>query len=134
MRDLFRESFVGRVLHIVSGGKLCRTAEQLDPSLLNPYMPGANEASRYSPSEKTVAPSTRQNTGVPPSPTSEKSAEAGDWNNSHGRVDAEKGRDFQLITWLENDPEVRYLIWNYARTRLRRNRILGIGRQTRSFL
>jgi len=105
MHDLLRESFFGRLLHLASGGKLFQTPEQIDPSLLDRYMP----AGFHSPSEKTLAPSTQQNTGSPPSPTSEKHEGANRWYDPpFGKLDAEKGKDHQLVDWLENDPEVRY--------------------------
>lgn len=108
MRDLLRESFLGRLLHLTTGGRLCKTAEQLDPSLLDVYREGA--LTRRASSERTLALADREGRSVRRS-NSEKSAKLGTDGSAipsaTANAEAEKGRDYQLVTWTENDPEVR---------------------------
>lgn len=106
MRDLFRESFLGRLLHLATGGRLCQTAEQLDPSLLEVYREGA--LTRRASSERTLSPADRDGQAVRRS-NSEKSAKLGDDGlvtpAATANAEAEKGHDYQLVTWTEGDPE-----------------------------
>ena len=78
MYDLIRDSFFGRVVYLVSRGSLFVQKEQLDPSLLGPY----SAASSGSASEASVT------------------------LGADHEKDHEKGRDYQLVDWAENDAEV----------------------------
>jgi hypothetical protein len=86
MQDLIRETVFGRLVHLASGGKFFPTPEQRDPSILQRYIvnksASGSETSITAPEDAT------------PDPDNEKKA-----NNP------EQGRDFELIDWLENDPE-----------------------------
>ncbi|KAI9672465.1 MAG: hypothetical protein M1817_003231 [Caeruleum heppii] len=75
MFELIRESVFGQLVHLASAGKLFAREEQLDPSKLDKYA-------------ATRSSSTSHST----SPDGEK-------------IDPEKGRDYQLIEFAENDPE-----------------------------
>ncbi|KAI9752519.1 MAG: hypothetical protein M4579_005595 [Chaenotheca gracillima] len=89
MYDLFRESILGQITHAVSKGKLCTTAEQRDPSLLQKYAKqGSASASGISIPATTDA--VESDTSDAPQGT---------------KADPEKGRDFQLVEWMEGDPE-----------------------------
>lgn len=46
----------------------------------------------------------------------------------------EKGSDYELIDWLENDPEVQCSCMNSSEPYLTRNRILEIGPSPRKSL
>ena len=82
MYDLIRDSFFGRVVYLVSRGSLFVQKEQLDPSLLVPY----STASSGSASEASVT--------------------LGAGLEKDHQKDHEKGRDYQLVDWAENDAEV----------------------------
>ena len=82
MYDLIRDSFFGRVVYLVSRGNLFLQQEQLDSSLLAPY----SATSSGSASEASVT------------------LRAG-LEKDHQK-DHEKGRDYQLVDWAENDAEV----------------------------
>ena len=79
MQDLVRETIFGRLVHLVSGGKLFAPAEQRDPSRLQRYILTKSGSS------------------------SGTSVNALDGEN----IDREKGSDYELIDWIENDPEVQ---------------------------
>lgn len=81
MHQLFRETVFGRLVHLASGGKFFPSEEQSDPSRLQRYMK-SNSASSSGTSIKS--------TDVP----------------EGEKVNPEKGLDFELIDWIENDPEV----------------------------
>lgn len=80
MQDLIRETVFGRLVHLASGGKLFPPAEQRDPSRLQRYI----VTKSASESEASITAATDDNEKVNP----------------------EKGKDFELIDWIENDPEV----------------------------
>ena len=88
MRDLIRETVFGRIVHLVSGGKLFASEEQRDPSRLQRYIVTKSGSS----SGTSVLPATDVLEGE--------------------KVDQEKGTDYELIDWIENDPEV----WKYFRS------------------
>ena len=81
MRDLLRETIFGRLVHLASGGKLFQTVEQLDPSKLDRY-------------RTTDSRSTSRNSIEGPA-----DAVGGT------KADPEKGKDFKLVDWTENDQE-----------------------------
>ena len=82
MCDLIRETFFGRILHFVSRGNLFLMAEQKDPS----------KVQRYTKLESAFTCRTSEYV-VPDALEGEK-------------VDLESDRNFQLVEWDENDPEV----------------------------
>jgi hypothetical protein len=82
MYDLIRETFFGRIVHLASRGKLFPAAEQRDPSKVQRYT-----------TIKSVFTSRTSECATPDAPEGEK-------------VDPESGRNFQLVEWDENDPEV----------------------------
>lgn len=79
MYDTIRETVFGRIVNVTSGGKFFPPEEQRDPSLLQRY---------------TVIKS--------PS-ASDPSIQTGTEARVH---DTEKGSDYQLVDWNDNDPEV----------------------------
>lgn len=74
MADILRESTFGRVVHSLSGNRLFRYEEQLDPSLVAHY----------------GLPESKSPTSTPSTPDSRS-------------IDQEKGRDFQLVEFTEGD-------------------------------
>lgn len=82
MQDLIRETVLGQVIRLVSRGKLFPPPEQRDPSIVQRYMVGLSTSS-----------SGTLETAAEVAPAVEK-------------MDAERGADFQLVDWIENDPEV----------------------------
>ena len=82
MCDLIRETFFGRVLHLASRGKLFLMAEQQDPSKVQKYT--TIESAFTSRTSEYAAPDALEGE----------------------KVDPESGRNFQLVEWDENDPEV----------------------------
>lgn len=83
MQDLLRETIFGRIVHLVSGGKLFPPAEQRDPSRLQRYIVTKSGST----SESSVSASSNV-------PLVEKR-------------NPEKGNDYELVDWLENDSEVQ---------------------------
>ncbi|KAI9844387.1 MAG: hypothetical protein M1837_005588 [Sclerophora amabilis] len=81
MRELLRETVFGRLVNLTSGGKLFQTEEQLDPSILEKYM--TSDAS--SGSEVFVDGAADVNDGT--------------------KIDPEKGKDYKLVDWTQNDQE-----------------------------
>jgi hypothetical protein len=93
MRDLIRETVFGRLVHLLSRGKLFPPEEQRDPSRLQRYI--------VTKSASTSGTSIRANIDA---------LESGDADPPKGDIpnrDPEKGGDFQLVDWIPNDPEVR---------------------------
>ena len=82
MYDLIRETFFGRIVHLVSRGKLFLTAEQRDPSKVQRYT-----------IIKSIFTSRASEYVTPDALEGEK-------------IDPESGRNSQLVEWDENDPEV----------------------------
>ena len=89
MRDLIRETVFGRIVHSVSGGKLFLTEEQIDPSLAEKYK-----------LVKTVGSSS--------SSLSEDGEAPNELPMDLEKTDPEKGQDFQLVDWTENDQQVGF--------------------------
>jgi hypothetical protein len=85
MQDLIRETVFGRLVHLASGGKFFPSAEQRDPSRLERYMVNSNKS--VSGSETSITAPTDD------APSDEK------------KINPESGKDFELIDWIENDPE-----------------------------
>jgi hypothetical protein len=98
MNGLFRETVFGRIVHLASGGKLFQTEEQRDPSRLQRYML-AKSASTSDESIKTAIE-------VPALRTRDAEKDGSSDTLCGDNVDAEKGSDYELIDWLENDSEV----------------------------
>ena len=82
MYELLRETIFGRIIHLVSQGKLFSYEEQRDPSRLQRYI--ATESA----------------------PASETPTETSPHSLDHQEADPEKGSDVQLVDWVENDSEV----------------------------
>lgn len=81
MADSFRDTVFGRVVSTISGGRLFKWEEQKNPALLEPYMPNASGAST-----------------------------PGDTSGDE-KGDPEKGRDYQLVEFAKDDPEVCRSSW-----------------------
>ena len=82
MRSFFRDTVFGRIANLASGGRAFPEEEQRDRSRLQRYV-------------------------VKKIPLdSETSTEAGQDNTKAEKIDPERGNDFQLVDWIENDPEV----------------------------
>lgn len=81
MDDLIRETVFGRLVHSVSGGRLFQTVEERDPSILEKYRKSRSATE----SEISVNSGANAVDGV--------------------KKDPEKGKDFQLVDWTENDRE-----------------------------
>ncbi|KAI9789149.1 MAG: hypothetical protein M1833_002766 [Piccolia ochrophora] len=81
MAGLVHDSVFGRLVHLASRGKIFPPAEQRDPSMLQRYA-------------KPVSTS-----------TSETSVGAARDVPEPKATDPEKGSDYQLVDWTENDPE-----------------------------
>jgi hypothetical protein len=86
MWDLFRDAFFGRMVNLVSGGRLFSVEGRLDSSTLEKY------------SKSTSSPSSDV----------DESATDVDQRKGEGgvAVDQELGKDSALVDWVENDPEV----------------------------
>jgi hypothetical protein len=82
MHDLIRETVFGRIVHLASRGKLFPPEEQRDPSRLRRYIITTSAS------------------------TSGTSVKAATDSLEGEKVDSEKGSDFQIVDWIENDPEV----------------------------
>lgn len=83
MNNLLGETVFGRILHLASGGRLFQPAEQRDPLMLQKYMPSKSASSETSIEEDGHGPEARKVERM--------------------KGDTEKGQDFQLIDWTEND-------------------------------
>ena len=91
--DLFRETTFGRLLRLVSGGKLFAYDEELDPSNLKPYQ---------NIDSKTSSSSTSLNLDG-----TQKHNQNGPISDSANPpiADQEKGPDYLLVDWTTNDPQ-----------------------------
>lgn len=116
MKELVRDTVVGRSLRIISGGKILPYLEQRDPSIWEKYAhkdKSANMAHHGSPSEEEKKETGGENSSHRRSGSHE-SAETvvadgtENINDVSGKkVDPEKGRDITVISWEgPNDPEV----------------------------
>jgi len=90
MQDLIRETVFGRLAHLASGGKFFPPAEQRDPSRVERYMVNNNDNKSASGSETSI---TAADQDVPSN------------ENEKKVINPEQGTDFELIDWIENDPE-----------------------------
>lgn len=118
MQDLFRETVFGRIAHLVSGGKLFSTNEQRNPALLQRYL--ATELTSTAATSRTAISRSAttshsnlkedgdlQRLNVLNSAATSRVSVRGDSDAlANNKVDAEKGSDFQLVDWSENDREV----------------------------
>jgi hypothetical protein len=91
MQDLMRETFFGQLVHLASRGKFFPSAEQRDPSRLEKYLiiKSVSDSELSFCSAETTITATED---VPP-------------NEEVERAYPESGKDFELIDWIENDPE-----------------------------
>lgn len=93
MKDLFRETVFGRIIRLVSRGKLFAYSEEIDPSALQKYQPLHSESS--STSLNIDGKQTDQESGKV----------SGQPENSTIFADNEKGVDHLLVDWAPNDPD-----------------------------
>lgn len=91
MKDLFREAVFGRLVRLLSGGKLFAYSEEIDPSALQRYQLIHTESSS----------TPLNNDGK------QTDQESGNASGQPSRVlaDHEKGVDHLLVEWAPNDPE-----------------------------
>ena len=92
MASLIGESTLGRIANLVSGGKLFPPAEHRDPSLLEKF-------------RTSKSPASASGTSVSPDATSPE-GENVDLEKVEKVTDPENGKDYLLVDWTENDPEV----------------------------
>ena len=89
MKDLFRETAFGRLVRLISRGKLFAYEEELNPLFLKKYQPNESGKSSTSTSlpvdDKRPQPDEGQETPVP--------------------LDQEKGPDHLLVDWTLDDPQ-----------------------------
>ena len=89
MKDLFRETAFGRLVRLISGGKLFGYEEELNPLFLKKYQPndsGTLSSSTSLPADsKHTQPDEGQETPIP--------------------LDQEKGSDHLLVGWAPDDPQ-----------------------------
>ena len=90
MMDLFRESTFGRIVRLVSGGKLFAYSEEADPSYLEKYQLIDSESSSLPASLNSDTKLTRQNGGQEGPTTID---------------NQEKGADHLLVDWAPNDQQ-----------------------------
>ncbi|KAK3064479.1 hypothetical protein LTS18_006856 [Coniosporium uncinatum] len=110
MKELIRDTVFGHIVRFVSGGKLLQYQEERDPSLWKQFVD--KEKSGYAAHHGTVEP---HRTDTRPddhdhSPDSERT-EIPDDSHTYNevtftRVDTEKGKDINVVSWYgEDDPE-----------------------------
>ena len=108
MLDLIRDSVFGRLVQLASRGRVFSPLETRDPSRLEKY------ATSNSSSSSSIAIAANASGG--------------------NKADPEKGNDFQLVNWDENDPEVSHSYRIIVITWLTLPSFLEIGRPQRSSL
>lgn len=89
MKDLFRETTFGRLVRLISRGKLFAYEEELNPLFLNKYQPNDSGTSSTSTSLPVDSKHTQPNEG----------------QQTPIRLDQEKGSDHFLVDWAPNDPQ-----------------------------
>lgn len=89
MKDLFRESTFGRLVRLISRGKLFAYEEELNPLFLNKYQPNDSGTSSTSTSLPIDSKHTQPNGG----------------QEIPIRLDQEKGSDHLLVDWAPDDPQ-----------------------------
>ena len=89
MKDLFRETVFGRLIHLVSGGKLFNYDEELSPSTLQKYQPKQSQSWSASTSLQV---DDRENHQI-------------DGQEQPITTDREKGPDHLLVDWTIDDPQ-----------------------------
>lgn len=130
MRDLVRDSTLGHILHAISGGKILGWEEDHDHNALSRFVSTGDNArsmdtielvtsrtseSRHSnekPSESDVdlGNSNRKSSesevdlGNSDRKSSERDPDPGTSNKKSSESEAEKGKDYELIDWLPDDP------------------------------
>ena len=90
MKDLFRETVFGRLVRLISRGKLFAYDEEQNPLTLNKYLAKDSEISSTSTSLQAGGKEAPQNDDGSENPTS---------------IDREKGPDHLLVDWTPNDPQ-----------------------------
>ena len=89
MKDLFRETAFGRLVRLISRGKLFAYEEELNPLFLNKYQPNDSGTSSTSTSLPVDSKHTQPNEG----------------QQTPIRLDQEKGSDHLLVDWAPDDPQ-----------------------------
>ncbi len=90
--NLFQDTAFGHLVRFVSGGKIFGWAEQKDSSVRDRYLHSQRKIYR-SGSDSDSPPTNFASTNKKQGNTTDE--------------DAEKGKDFHLVDWIENDPQVR---------------------------
>ncbi len=90
--NLFQDTAFGHIVRLISGGKLFAWAEQNDSSVRDRYLHSRRKVYRSG-----------SDSDSPPTNFSSSDEEHGNSTDD----DAEKGKDFHLVDWIENDPQVR---------------------------
>lgn len=97
--DLFQDTTFGHLVRFISGGKIFGWAEQKDSSVLERYLHSHRKLYRSG-----------SDSDYPPTTSATRDGEKGNDTDS----DAEKGKDFHLVDWIENDPQVGTYVNNQA--------------------
>ena len=97
MTSFFRDTAFGWTFRTLSGGRLFAWDEFKDPELVKRYMRTAEpaDAAAIQGKEKKEEEKSDDSDSVKD-------------DNQSTNSDAESGVDVQLITWMDNDPEVNY--------------------------
>ncbi len=110
--NLFQDTAFGHLVRFISGGKIFAWAEEKDSSVRDLYLRSQRKSYR-SGSDSDSTP-----------------ANFASSDEEHGNStddDAEKGKDFHLVDWIENDPQVRSNVNCQARMADRVDSFRGIG-------
>lgn len=102
MSDLFRDSFFGHFLRLVTNGRVLHYPEELDPSIWQRYVNEKKSANMAMYGKTEVPEDDSKDT-----PRDSNSPTPYNENGVHRQVDSEKGRDVYLVDWYgPDDPEV----------------------------
>ena len=119
MEGLFRDTFFSHCLRFVTGGKVFKYPEEVDPSIWTKYVHaeksanmaryGQTTAPEQSGKDSSIEQDSRQ---LPPNSRASSATEVDHEavaNSSHKRhLDPEKGKDHYIVDWYgPDDPEVR---------------------------
>lgn len=118
MAGLFRDTFFGHCVRLITRGKVFQYPEEVDPSIWTKYVHAEKSANMAQYGQTTVPEgSSRKSLGQGPrlQPRDSRSSSATEVdheviaNSSHERhIDPEKGKDHYIVDWYgPNDPEVR---------------------------
>jgi hypothetical protein len=122
MKHLFRDTTLGHILRLATGGRVLRYEEDIDPSIWQKYVD--KESSGRMAHHGTVEPADekedKEEENIPPhnpSPprrSSDTRVDSQDVRHNEVSgvpVDVEKGKDVTMITWYsDDDPEVSFNI------------------------